>query len=63
MPRRTAGATTFSGIIQSRVRQPLRGRQSSSVQGAILGNVAKTDMTWVQFYPVLHEKGTGAKAK
>lgn len=31
--------------------------------GCHLGNVAKTDMTWVQFYPVLHEKGTGAKAK
>ena len=25
--------------------------------GCHLGNVAKTDMTWVQFYPVLHEKG------
>jgi hypothetical protein len=31
--------------------------------GCHLANVAKTDMTWVQFYPVLHEKGTGAKAK
>jgi Cytochrome P460 len=31
--------------------------------GCHLANVAKTDMTWVQFYPVLHQKGTGAKAK
>ena len=31
--------------------------------GCHLANVAKTDMTYVQFYPVLHEKGTGAKAK
>jgi len=31
--------------------------------GCHLGNVAKTDMTYVQFYPVLHEKGTAAKAK
>ena len=31
--------------------------------GCHLANVAKTDMTYVQFYPVLREKGTGAKAK
>jgi Cytochrome P460 len=31
--------------------------------GCHLANVAKTDMTWVQFYPVLHAKTTGAKAK
>src|SRR5215469_15600462 len=31
--------------------------------GCHLANVAKTDMTWVQFYPVLRGKGTGAKAK
>ncbi len=31
--------------------------------GCHLGNVAKTDMTWVQFYPVLHQKGTRAQAK
>jgi cytochrome P460 len=31
--------------------------------GCHIANVAKTDMTYVQFYPVLHEKGTGAKAK
>ena len=31
--------------------------------GCHLANVAKTDMTYVQFYPVLRAKGTGAKAK
>jgi hypothetical protein len=31
--------------------------------GCHIANVAKTDMTYVQFYPVLREKGTGAKAK
>lgn len=31
--------------------------------GCHLANVAKTDMTYIQFYPVLQEKGTGAKAK
>jgi cytochrome P460 len=31
--------------------------------GCHLANVAKTDMTYVQFYPVLHKKGTGAKGK
>jgi hypothetical protein len=31
--------------------------------GCHIANVAKTDMTYVQFYPVLHEKDTGAKAK
>src|SRR5262245_3585171 len=31
--------------------------------GCHLANVAKTDMTYVQFYPVLRGKGTGAKAK
>jgi hypothetical protein len=31
--------------------------------GCHIANVAKTDMTYVQFYPVLQEKGTGAKAK
>jgi hypothetical protein len=31
--------------------------------GCHIANVAKTDMTYVQFYPVLREKGTGAEAK
>ncbi len=31
--------------------------------GCHIANVAQTDMTYVQFYPVLREKGTGAKAK
>ena len=31
--------------------------------GCHLANVAKTDMTYVQFYPVLQAKATGAKAK
>ena len=31
--------------------------------GCHIANVAKTDMTYVQFYPVLQAKTTGAKAK
>jgi hypothetical protein len=31
--------------------------------GCHLANVAKTDMTYIQFYPVLRAKGTGAQAK
>jgi hypothetical protein len=35
----------------------------SECAGCHIANVAKTDMTYIQFYPVLQEKGTGAKAK
>jgi hypothetical protein len=51
----TAGASSRLAIIDA-VRADLGRGPVAECVGCHIANVAKTDMTWVQFYPLLRDK-------